>query len=122
MSKKKPVEIVIGDQTYLVPVMNLEQLEEYLEVGEQLTEITTLRGQLPILRQQILIGINRENPEVTDDQLKKALDLEGLFAIRDKMSEAAGLVKTTEDPPENPLIGMKSTPTLQTAQDGPSTS
>lgn len=109
MPKRAPIEITIGDRNYSVPVMNLEQLEEYLEVGEKLAGVETLRAQLPILREQILVGL--KGMDITDDMLRQDLDLEGLFELRDKMSQAAGLVKASVDPPKKPSDGTNSTPT-----------
>ncbi len=114
---KKVTEIVIGEQVYQVPRMNLEQVEEFLDLNAKLAETPLLKDQLPILVDQVKVALSRNNPEVTVEELKRVLDLEDLYGLVEKLGEAAGLKRPSGDASPDPSIGDLSTGTSHPASE-----
>ncbi len=120
MSKKRIVEVTIGERSFSVPPMNLVQLEEYLELQDRIKEQTSLKPQLPLFAKQVMVALRSVAPDLTEAQVKEACDLDDIQEVSAKLGEIAGLVKTGADPREAPSTSPASTETSQPQPDGPS--
>ena len=90
---RKNVSFNIGEKELTVPVMNLGQLEEYLDLQNDISKAATLKDQMYALVNQIMVAIKPTYPDMTKEQVMEALVLEELWNLTGKISEAAGLVK-----------------------------
>ena len=116
----KTTQIQIGDQTYEVAPMDLEQLEEFLSLQGPISEAGTIKEQMGFMVEAVKVALCRAAPNLDIQTIKRSLTWDGLTTALSSASEAAGLVKAAQGEPGGLPIGTASTQTLSTEPGGPS--
>jgi hypothetical protein len=75
----KGVTLNLGGDDYVVPPLNLEQLEEHAEIIDKLAGPLSAKEQRPLQVTLIKAALSRNYPEITAEQLRKLLDLGNLL-------------------------------------------
>jgi hypothetical protein len=94
----KGVKVELGGDEYIIPPLNLEQLEEQAELLDRLGTITDLAEQRQGLLELALVALQRNYPELTLTRLKQLIDLGNIQAVSAAIMGGNGFVQGERPP------------------------
>ena len=97
------IEQKIGENTFIVPPLNFKGIKKLLKLLDQLQKAPHgTDEQFDLMCDVVLIGLQRNYPELTRDELEEILDIENIHPVIEAITGQAGLKKKVIPPVENP--------------------
>jgi hypothetical protein len=87
----KGVTLNLGGEDYVIPPLNLDQLEEYTEIIEKLgTPGITNQETYNIIATLAAAALSRNYPDITLEQVRTMLDLGNIIAVNAAVMGGSG--------------------------------
>jgi len=95
--------LMIGDQKFIVPAINFKGVKKIEELLKRLGSIPAAGGflridQIDILTEIVLVGLSRNYPDLTKQQLEEILDMNNIQTVLEAVTAQAGFKKVIQSP------------------------